>query len=186
MKARRVLALVVGVFSIAGPAQADWWQDTKDMLAYKCERSKDAFFDGRNDYYASGLTRHAPWAYSSERRHDELNEAAWGGGFGRSVVDANGNTHSLYAMVFRDSHYKPQYTAGYFWMTYWPLAGRLQGGLGYSAFLFSRDDIGNRYPLPAVLPAASVRYREVELIGTFIPGFTQGGNVGYFFARFGF
>jgi hypothetical protein len=37
-----------------------------------------------------------------------------------------------------------------------------------------------------VLPAASVRYREVELIGTFVPGFTQGGNVGYFFARFGF
>jgi len=185
MKARRVLALVVGVFSIAGPAQADGWQDTKDVLAYKYERSKDAFFNGRNDYYASGVSWHAPWAYSSERRH-ELNEAAWGGGFGRSVVDANGNTHSLYAIAFRDSHYRPQYTTGYLWTTYWPLAGRLRGGLGYSALVFSRSDIGNRYPVPAVLPAASLRYREVELIGTFIPGFTQGGDVGYFFARFSF
>jgi len=186
MKAKRVLVLSLCAFSLSGPAQADWWQDTKDMLAYKYERSKDAFFNGRNDYYASGVARHAPWAYSSERRHDELNESAWGGGFGRSVVDANGNTHSLYAIAFRDSHYKPQYTAGYLWVTYWPLAGRLQGGLGYSAFVFSRDDIANRYPLPAVLPAASLRYREAELIGTFIPGFTQGGNVGYIFARFGF
>ena len=186
MKATRVLALVVGAFSIAGPAQADWWQDTKDLFAYKYARSKDAFFNGRNDYYLSGLIWHMPWAYSSERRHDELNEAAWGAGFGRSVVDANGNTHSLYALVAQDSHYQPQYTAGYLWMTYWPLAGRLQGGLGYSVFVFSRDDIGNRYPVPAALPAASLRYREIELIGTYVPGFTQGGEVAYFFARFNF
>jgi palmitoyl transferase len=185
MKTKRVLVLSLCAFSLSGPAQADWWQDTKDVFAYKYERSKDAFFNGRNDYYASGVSRHAPWAYSSERRH-ELNESAWGGGFGRSVVDANGNTHSLYAIAFRDSHYKPQYTAGYLWMTYWPLAGRLRGGLGYSALVFSRSDIGNRYPVPAVLPAASLRYREVELIGTFVPGFTQGGNIGYIFARFSF
>ena len=186
MKATRVLALVVGAFSIAGPAQADWWQDTKHMLAYKYARSKDAFFTGRNDYYLSGFIWHAPWAYSSERRHDELNDAAWGAGFGRSVVDANGNTHSLYALVAQDSHYQPQYSAGYLWMTYWPLAGRLQGGLGYSVFVFSRDDIGNRYPVPGVLPAASLRYREFELIGTYVPGIAPGGNVGYFFARFNF
>jgi palmitoyl transferase len=184
MRALRTLA-VVGLFLVK-PAQADWWQDTKDMLAYKYERSKEAFFHGRNDYYVSGLIWHAPWAYSYERRHDELNEAAWGGGFGRSVVDGNGNTHSLYATVFRDSHYEPQYNVGYMWMTYWSLAGPLQGGLGYSVFVFSRDDMGNRYPLPGALPAASLRYRGVELIGTYVPGFTPGGSVGYFFGRFNF
>jgi palmitoyl transferase len=180
----RILAFAACLFAKA--AQADWWQDTKDVLAYKYQRSKDALSLGRNDYYVSGLIWHAPWAYSHERRHDELNEAAWGGGFGRSVVDPNGNTHSLYATVFRDSHYHPQYNVGYMWMTYWPLAGRLQGGLGYSVFVFSRDDIANRYPFPGILPGASLRYRGFELIGTYLPGFTPGGNVGYFFARFNF
>jgi palmitoyl transferase len=182
----RVLALFICAFSPSESAWADWWQDTKDALAYKYERSKDAFFNGRNDYYASGFIWHAPWGYSSERRHDELNDAAWGGGFGRSVVDPSGDTHSLYAIAFRDSHYRPQYTTGYLWMTYWSLAGRLRGGLGYSAFVFSRNDIGSRYPVPAVLPAASLRYQEVEVMGTYVPGFTQGGNVGYFSARFSF
>jgi palmitoyl transferase len=123
MRALRTLA-VVGLFLVK-PAQADWWQDTKD-------------------------------------------------------------THSLYATVFRDSHYEPQYNVGYMWMTYWSLAGPLQGGLGYSVFVFSRDDMGNRYPLPGALPAASLRYRGVELIGTYVPGFTPGGSVGYFFGRFNF
>jgi palmitoyl transferase len=184
MTVLRTLAVIA--FFLTRPAQADWWQDTKDMLAYKYERSKDAFSDGRNDYYVSGFIWHAPWAYSSERRHDELNEAAWGGGFGRSVIDANGNTHSLYATAFRDSHYEPQYNVGYMWMTYWPLAGGLQGGLGYSLFVFSRDDIGNHYPVPGILPGASLRYRGFELMGTYVPGFTPGGSVGYFFARFNF
>ena len=155
------------------------------MLAYKYQRSKDAFSHGRNDYYASGYIWHAPWAYSADKR-EELNEAAWGGGFGRSVVDENGNTHSLYATAFRDSHAKPQYNVGYLWMTYWTLAGGLKGGLGYSLFFFSREDIGNRWPVPVLLPGASLRYNGVELIGTYVPGFTQGGNVGYFFARFSF
>ena len=71
-------------------------------------------------------------------------------------------------------------------MTYWTLAGGLQGGLGYSLFFFSREDIGNRWPVPMLLPGASLRYDDVELIGAYVPGFTQGGNVGYLFARFSF
>jgi lipid IVA palmitoyltransferase len=187
MKARRVLALAAGaLFFFAAPARADWWQDLKDLHEYKWARAKEAFYDGRNDYYLSGYIWHAPWAYTGARRHHELNDIGWGGGFGRSVVDANGNAHSLYAIASQDSHYKPQYLAGYMWLTYWPLAGRLQGGLGYSFFLFSRDDIGNRFPLPGFVPAATLRYREAELVATFVPGVPHAGNVGYLVARFNF
>src|SRR4051812_4227081 len=111
MKTRQVLALVAGALSFAGTARADWWQDFKDLHTYKWKRSKEAFYDGRNEVYASGYIWHAPWAYSHERRHHELNDIAWGGGFGRSVVDANGNTHSVYAVASQDSHFKPQYGA---------------------------------------------------------------------------
>jgi lipid IVA palmitoyltransferase len=186
MKAKRVLALVAGALSFSGPARADWWQDLKDLHAYKYERVKDAFLNGRNDYYVSGYTWHAPWAYSYERRHYELNDLAWGGGFGRTAVAADGNAHSLYALAFQDSHFKPQYMAGYLWTTYWPLADRLQGGLGYSVFLFSRSDLGNHWPVPGIVPAATLRWNKAELIGVYVPGLAHAGNVGYLLGRFGF
>lgn len=187
MKNRRALALAVGALSFAGPAHADGWQDLKDLHEYKYERAKEAFYNGRNDWYASGYIWHAPWAYSYERRHHELNDIGWGGGFGRSAVDANGNTHSLFAIAAQDSHFKPQYLAGYLWTTYWPLAEQLQGGLGYSVFLFSRSDIGSYVPIPGVVPAASLRWRKAELLGVFVPRVAQaGGNVGYVVTRFSF
>lgn len=181
-----VLASCLGACFLPESARAGWWQEAQGMIAYKVERSRDALFNGRNDLYASGVIWHAPWAYSKERRRNELNEAAWGGGFGRSVVDADGDTHSLFAIASRDSHFKPQFLAGYHWTTYWPLAGELRGGLGYTVFAFSRDDIGNWFPIPAVVPTATLRYREVELVATFIPGITQGGNVAYAVLRYSF
>jgi lipid IVA palmitoyltransferase len=186
MKGTLMLALAMSALSFAAPAQGGWWQDLEDEHAYHYRRAKDAFHDGRYDGYASGYTWHAPWAYSSERRHHELNDIAWGGGFGRSVVDADGDTHSVYAIASQDSHFKPQYLAGYLWTTYWTLAGRLQGGLGYSVFLFSRGDIGGWIPLPGVVPAASLRWRQAEIVGVFVPGVAHAGNVGYVVARFNF
>jgi palmitoyl transferase len=182
----RVLALVAAALFFVGPARADWWEDFKDLHAYKWERAKEAFHNGRDDYYVSGYIWHAPWAYSYDRRHNELNDIAWGGGYGRSVADPNGNTHSLYALAAQDSHYKPQYLAGYLWTTYWPLGGSLSGGLGYTVFLFARSDIANYFPLPGIAPVASLRYRRAELLGAYIPGVAGAGNVGYVLARFSF
>ena len=186
MKNRKTLALAAALLAIAQPARADWWQDLKERHAYHYQRAKDAFHEGRDEVYASGYTWHAPWAYGYDRRHHELNDIAWGGGFGRSVVDADGDTHSVYAIASQDSHFKPQYFAGYLWTTYWPLAGALQGGLGYSAFLFSRGDIGGWFPTPGIVPAASLRYGAVELVGVFVPGVAHAGNVGYVVTRFRF
>ncbi len=154
-----------------------------DIFAYKVERSRSALYDGRWDVYLTGYAWHAPYAYSREKR-DELNDAALGGGLGRSVVDANGNTHSLYGMIFRDSHYKAQYTAGYAWMTYWPAAEKLDFGLGYTVFLFARSDIGKYFPTPLASPIASVRYGSFELMATAVPGIAHdSGNIAFLFAR---
>jgi palmitoyl transferase len=151
-------------------------------LAYRYGRSLAALHDGRWDAYATGYAWHAPWAYDKDKR-DQLNSAALGGGLGRSVVDANGDTHSLYAMAFRDSHYKPQYTAGYAWTTYWP--GKwVDIGLGYTVFLFSRSDIAHYTPLPLAGPLVSLRHGEVELMATAVPGIAHdSGNIAFVFVR---
>jgi palmitoyl transferase len=179
----RILAtLFIGiVLAMASPiANADSFGEG---LAYNYERSVAALHDGRWDAYATGYAWHAPWAYGKEKR-DQLNDAALGGGIGRSVVDANGDTHSLYGMIFRDSHYKPQYTAGYAWMTYWPAAKNVDVGLGYTVFLFARSDIAHYSPLPLAGLLASIRHGNVELMGTVIPGIARdSGNIAFVFVR---
>jgi lipid IVA palmitoyltransferase len=154
-----------------------------EALATKYERSLVALRDGRWEAYATGYTWHAPWAYDADKR-GQLNDAGLGGGLGRSVVDANGDTHSLYGLAFRDSHYKTQYTAGYAWMTYWPAAKNVDIGLGYTVFLFARSDIAHYAPLPLAGLLASVRRGDVELMGTVIPGIAHdSGNIAFFFVR---
>jgi palmitoyl transferase len=158
---------------------------TADVARYKYERSAAALREGRTDLYFSGYVWHASYAYTAERRR-ELNEQAWGAGLGRSIVDAGGNTHSLYFTVFRSSHFKPQYNLGYSWLTYWGAPGALRAGLGYTVFLFSRTDIYGGLPIPGVLPLASIRYRRAELLGTYLPAGHAAGNVAYLFGRFDF
>jgi lipid IVA palmitoyltransferase len=180
---KRVLARLFFGAALAIGSQTANADGLRDAIAYKYGRSVDAFHDGRWDAYANGYAWHAPWAYSKEKR-DQLNDAALGGGVGRSAVDANGDTHSLYGIVLRDSHYKMQYTAGYAWMTYRPVGEKLNFGLGYTVFMFARSDVAHYFPLPLAAPLVSVRYGRVELMGTLIPGIAHdSGNIGFVFAR---
>lgn len=172
--------LAAAVLSFPPAAKADGF---REAVAYKYERSLAALRDGRWDAYATGYTWHAPWAYDAEKR-GQLNSAGLGGGLGRSVVDANGDTHSLYGLAFRDSHYKTQYTAGYAWTTYWPASKYVDVGLGYTVFLFSRSDVGHYAPLPLAGLLASVRHGDFELMGTVIPGIGHdSGNIAFLFVR---
>ncbi|MFN0303532.1 MAG: peptide ABC transporter permease, partial [Burkholderiales bacterium] len=102
-----------------------------------------------------------------------------------SVQDADGDTHSIYALIFRESHFKYQKVVGYQWQTYWHITESWQAGAGLSVFMFSRSDVARNVPLPFALPAVSLRYRQVALYGTFIPKVTSNpggnGNVGYIF-----
>jgi len=155
-----------------------------DFLASPCRQSVAAWDEGRNELYVSGYAYHARQTYAADRIR-ELNEYAWGLGFARSVEDTDGDTHSIYALIFRESHFKYQKVVGYQWQTYWHISEHWKAGAGLSAFFFSRSDVANNLPLPFALPAVSLRYRRVTLYGTFIPKVSANpggnGNVAYVF-----
>jgi lipid IVA palmitoyltransferase len=158
-----------------------------DELRYKLERIGEAARVGRWSLYLSGYDVHLPYSYSAEQRH-RLNSVPWGGGLARSVTDADGDVHEVYAMGISDSHYHAQFTAGYVWTRFRKL-GDSGGavGWGYTVFVYSRRDIADNLPLPGLLPVATLRYRDVEITGTFIPRFgTVQGDTVYFFSRIRF
>jgi palmitoyl transferase len=137
--------------------------------------------EGDPEFYFSGLIYHMPYAYSSQRR-GELNEAAWGGGLGKSLTDARDNKRILYAMAIRDSHYKPQYMTGYAWMARWTAGSDLRFGAGYTAMLIARSDYAHYVPFPLILPLVSVGTERAALYATFVPT----SNVVYAFGSISF
>jgi len=144
--------------------------------------TKRIWRDGQLDVYFSGFTWHLPYAYTTEERKAE-NAFTWGGGIGKSLTDERDNQRSLYAMIISDSHYKPQYMAGYAWMARWRAYGDIRVGAGYSLSLVARSDINNYVPFPAPVPLVSVGTDRITLYGTFIPG---SASVLYFFGKFTF
>ena len=157
---------------LSAPAAAAGCADLWDWLNSGCRRLVDTYQKGGNEVIVSGYAWHMPWTWTAEKRAEE-NEAAWGGGWGRTVERENGDTNSVYALVFNDSHSRPQYNIGYGWSTYWGRRDSVQGGLGYTVMLVARNDIFNGWPFPAVLPIAAARYDKLTVYATYIP--TLGG-----------
>jgi palmitoyl transferase len=179
----RVVRSVLVCCALLGVSPLASAYDVGEMLAYKAERVRAALREGGWDAYLTGYAWHAPWAYDSKKR-DELNEAAIGSGIGRSVTDTDGDRHLLYGLLFRDSHEKPQYTAGYAWLTYWPAGEKLRLGLGYSVGLFARSDVRDYTPLPFAAGLVSAHYGEFELMVALVPGVEpDSGNVALVFGR---
>ena len=121
-----------------------------------------------------------PWTWTKERR-DEENAWAWGGGYGRTVEEANGNTHTVFGLAFLDSHKNIQWQVGYGWSTFWGPRDGVQPGLGYTAMIVQRPDIANGIPFPAVLPIVTLRYGQARVDATYIPNFGGGINHGSVF-----
>jgi palmitoyl transferase len=167
------------------------WLTCGDMwswLVSTCDGLKATWYEGSAAFYFSGYAWHDPSTYNQSNL-DELNSRAWGGGYGVSKDDDEGNNFSWYAMVFRDSHFGLTKMAGWGWMTYWPTKANVSFGLGYTAFIMARPDIFGGVPFPAALPLGSVKVYGFEVLGTFIPKLNSGvnhGNVAYFFARYQF
>ena len=69
-----------------------------------CQRLDQIWTEGGNDLYFSGYAWHNRAMYSREKI-DSFNELAWGGGYGRSIYDEDGDWQGLYAMemCIRDS-----------------------------------------------------------------------------------
>jgi lipid IVA palmitoyltransferase len=168
----------------AAPARAAECADLWDWLNKACRRVVDTYDNGGNDLLLSGYSWHTPWTWTAEKRAEE-NANAWGAGWGRSVEHEDGDTDTVYVLVFSDSHSKPEYNLGYAWNTYWGARSGLQPGLGYTAMLIARTDIANGWPFPVVLPLFSLRYDKVTLFSTYIPNVGGGVNNGSVFYIFG-
>lgn len=125
--------------------------------------------NGDSAVYLSGWAHHGRDTYSREKLN-QLNEKAWGGGFGKTLRNDSGNDESLYAMAITDSHKKPQLMAGYSYEWVYPIADTgLKADVGYTAMLMSRQDYFNGIPFPIVLPLASVGTQSIKLMASYVP-----------------
>jgi palmitoyl transferase len=184
MRSSATRALLAAAFlCLSAPASADC-DDLWDWLNSGCRRVVDTYEQGSTDLILSGYAWHLPWTWTDEKRAEE-NQNAWGGGWARTVEQVNGDTDSVFVVVFNDSHSRPQYNLGYGWSTYWGQRNGVQGGLGYTLMLVARNDIANGWPFPAVLPLLSVRYDKFTVYGTYVPslGGINNGSVVYIFGK---
>ena len=187
MPKRAIAASLASLFAVvAMPAHAAECSDLWDWLDKGCRRIVDTYEHGGNELFLSGYSYHIPGTWTPERRA-ELNSNAWGAGWGRTVEEPNGDTHTVFFYGFEDSHRNAQLQAGYSWSTFWGPRDGVQLGLGYAAVIVQRPDLANGFPFPAVLPIASVRVQKATMAMTYIPTLNGGVNHGstiYVMGRF--
>lgn len=143
---------------------------------------------GQDDLYLDGYAYHDPNTYTAQKRA-QLNARAWGIGWGRHKLNADGSEDMVYAMVFSDSHWNAEPVVGYAHQWMWGNDRLIGAGLGYTLAVTSRADIFNNIPFPIALPIASLRIGRVSIYGTFIPKVNDklnNGNVAFFWLRYAF
>jgi len=171
-----VLTLALGAGLPARAEDAHGWFDAVN------NELRETWQLGTAEYYATFHTTHMPWAYT-EAQNKEYQNWPPGFGVGRGHFDRRGNWHGLYAMGFQDSHFKPEWAVGYGWQTYWQTGFGLKLGLGYTAGLTTRTDIGHYTPVPYVLPMVSLARDKLSLESVYVPGGGGHGNVMLFMVK---
>ncbi|WP_419421123.1 lipid IV(A) palmitoyltransferase PagP [Legionella sp. D16C41] len=151
-------------------------------LKSTCQRLYQIWEEGNNELYFSGYAWHNRYTYSP-KRIKTYNEQAWGGGLGKGLYDEKGNWHGLSIIAFLDSHKNIEPALGYAYLKLIPVNNETQFGLGYSILITARPDIFHNIPFPGILPWASVSYRRLTLLATYIPGAQGAGNVLYIIGK---
>lgn len=160
-------------------------EKTEAVAESTFDYAKRIINEGDNVLYLSGYAYHDRGTYSAEKIA-EFNEEAWGAGFGRTLIDENGNSNSLFALAFLDSHDDVEAQVGYAREWRWQFAEHAAVGAGFVAMLVSRSDMFNNIPFPAILPVASIEVGRAALMASYIPklsGDGGNGNVLYIFGR---
>lgn len=161
-------------------------EKTEAVAENTFDYAKRIINEGDNVLYLSGYAHHDRGTYSPEKIA-EFNEAAWGAGFGRTLIDGNGNSNALFGLAFLDSHSDVELQVGYAREWRWQFAEHAAVGAGFVAMLVSRADIFNGVPFPAILPLASVEVGPVALMASYVPKLSSSdggnGNVLYIFGR---
>ncbi|EJN06701.1 hypothetical protein [Herbaspirillum sp. YR522] len=173
------LGCAVALSSAAQAADTDnLWHDTKSHLA-------DIWKQGDDAIYLSGVAHHGRSTYTKEKLN-ELNEHAWGLGYGKTLRNGSGDDESLFGFVLKDSHRHPQYMAGYAYEWVFPVAKTgLEVGLGGTAMLMSRQDYFGGVPFPVPLPLASIGTAKGKLMFAYVPRLSSNKNNGDVLLIFG-
>lgn len=139
--------------------------------------------EGDTDMYLPLHIHHLRRAYSPQLVAS-FNENPYGLGYGRSFKDPPGGWHGLYAMAFKDSHFKFEPVVGY--ARLYPLArvGEVSFNVGYTAFITARYDVGPYVPIPGAFPLLSVEVGRLSLMTTFTPGRRDKGNLFFIFGKY--
>lgn len=156
-----------------------------NWLKPSCLRIHQIWTEGSNELYLTGYAWHNRYTYDPKRVR-QYNEAAWGGGAGKGIIDERGNWQGLYAFAFLESHKKIQPIAGYAYLKMFTLAPLLQTGVGFTAFITARPDINKGIPFPGVLPAASLAVNKFSLAAAYVPGRRNIGNVLFIYGKYTF
>ncbi|TPG64234.1 lipid IV(A) palmitoyltransferase PagP [Ewingella americana] len=164
----------------ARPGFMGWWDSWSHDVATTWNNSPD------DNIYLPVITWHNRLTYDKAKT-DNYNERPWGGGYGISRYDENGDWHGLYFMAFKDSHNKWEPIGGYGYEKIWQPAKdkNFRLGLGYTAAVTARDDY-SYIPIPIVLPLASISYDKLSFQATYIPGTYNNGNVFFAWLRYQF
>jgi palmitoyl transferase len=162
------------------PGFMGWWDSWTNDVSTTWNDSPN------KDLYLPVITWHNRLTYDKEKT-DKYNERPWGGGYGISRYDENGDWHGIYLMAFKDSHNKWEPIGGYGYEKIWQPAQdkNFRLGLGYTAAVTARDDY-SYIPIPFVLPLASVGYDKLTFQATYIPGTYNNGNVFFAWLRYQF
>ncbi|RCS57118.1 hypothetical protein [Parvibium lacunae] len=161
-----------------GQGLTGYWNKSKHFLGQIWDQ-------GREEIFLSGYAYHDPGTYTDEKLKT-LNNNAWGGGYGRTVVSERGNEHTVYAMAFLESHKKVQPMAGYAYQAIW--GDRIRFGAGASVLVTQRPDIFGGVPFPAAFPLFSIGTKKATLNLVPIPKLSNSknannGNVLFAFVR---
>lgn len=172
------LACVAALTPAAHAEDTSLWQDTKSHLGNIWDQGDDAI-------YLSGIAHHGRSTYTKEKLN-ELNEHAWGLGYGKTLRNADGNDESLFGFVLKDSHRHPQYMAGYAYEWVFPVAKTgLEVGVGGTAMLMSRQDYFGGVPFPVPLPLASIGTAKGKVMFAYVPRLSSNKNNGDVLLIFG-
>ncbi len=178
MRLTRTFFFILCLQQVAFAHEDHHCENWPSLLKPICLRPYQTWTKGNNELYVSGFAWHNRFYYDKNRIH-RYNEAALGGGLGKSFYDEKGDWHGLFAFGFLDSHKYFEPAVGYAFLKVLHVTENAHIGVGYTALVTQRPDILHGIPFPGALPWVSIGYRRASISATYIPGSRNVGNVLY-------
>lgn len=184
-----LVMVIVGLFVVAASYadEAPACAKMPFLLKKACLRLHQIWVDGDNDVYLTLYAWHNRYTYTPEKMATTIyNERAWGGGFGRSLYDEEGDWQGIYGFAFLDSHNHVQPIVGYGFQKIARVGMDLRLGAGGSVLVTMRPDIFGGYPFPGAAPMVSITFKHFSVNAAYVPGGTNIGNVLFVFTKWQF